>query len=172
MRGQIRIPITPECTRGRIHAAWPDRGALVEEIACVIWRKRRLRLAEAGSIPAWYSTGGRDSYRYYSSTQGRLSADHRHRLSDSDDSKRSCCVRKTRCLTARTRNFEGGTTRGVQSRVRRTRRSNADILARTTRPQSAKEKGMVNTQLKHRSYSKMTRHHLRYTLITLPCPNV
>ena len=49
MRGQIRIPITPECTRGRIHAAWPDRGALVEEIACVIWRKRRLRLAEAGS---------------------------------------------------------------------------------------------------------------------------
>ena len=49
MGGQIRIPITPECTRGRIHAAWPDRGALVEEIACVIWRKRRLRLAEAGS---------------------------------------------------------------------------------------------------------------------------
>ena len=145
-----------------------------------ISRRNRLRyLAQTpfaacrgGVIPAWYSTGGRDSYRYYSSTQGRLSADHRHRLSDSDDSKRSCCVRKTRCLTARTRNFEGGTTRGVQSRVRRTRRSNADILARTTRPQSAKEKGMVNTQLKHRSYSKMTRHHLRYTLITLPCPNV
>ena len=171
MRGQIRIPITPECTRGRIHAAWPDRGALVEEIACVIWRKRRLRLAEAGS----YQHGIAQVAETLTDTIPALKVGFRPIIdivSATAMTARDLAVFERRDVLLRTRNFEGGTTRGVQSRVRRTRRSNADILARTTRPQSAKEKGMVNTQLKHRSYSKMTRHHLRYTLITLPCPNV
>ena len=83
----------------------PTEEHLVEEIACVIWRKRRLRLAEAGS----YQRGIAQATEPLSDTLiTALKVGLRPIMDITDaaaDSKRSCCDRKTQCLTARTKNF-------------------------------------------------------------------
>ena len=122
----------------------PTEEHLVEEIAGVMWRKRRLRLAEAAS----HRRGIKKATAPLSDTlDTALNQVERAlplepiidgRLSNAlEDSQGSCRVEKAQCLTAsRTRDFENGKTRGVQSRVSRTRRTNADIVARTTRPRA------------------------------------
>ena len=83
----------------------PTEEHLVEEIACVIWRKRRLRIAEAGS----YQRGIAQATDPVSDTLiTALNVGLRPIMDITDaaaDSKRSCCDRKTQCLTARTKNF-------------------------------------------------------------------
>src|SRR5262245_43022561 len=91
--------------------------------------------------PTRYRKGDRSFFEYsrYSAQPGRACTDPwaDHLSNALGDNKGSCRVEKAQCLTAsRTRNFERGNTRGLRSRVSRTRRTNADIMARTTRPRA------------------------------------
>ena len=120
----------------------PTEEHLVEEIAGVIWRKRRLRLAEAAS----HRRGIQRTTAPYSHTLDTALNQVERTLplgpiidavsaTPSVTAKDLAELKRRNASLHRTRNFERGKTRGLRNRVSRTRRTNADIVARTTRPE-------------------------------------
>jgi len=122
----------------------PTEEHLVEEIAGVIWRKRRLRLAEAASHRRGIEKGTAPFSDTLDTALNQVeralplgpiieavSATLSVTAKDLAELKR-----RNASLRSRTRNFERGKTRGVRSCVSRTRRTNADIMARTSRPRA------------------------------------
>ena len=127
---------------GLHHLCAAAHQAVIEEIAGVIWRKRRLRLAEAAS----HRRGIQRTTAPYSHTLDTALNQVERTLplgpiidavsaTPSVTAKDLAELKRRNASLHRTRNFERGKTRGLRNRVSRTRRTNADIVARTTRPE-------------------------------------